>query len=71
MKFKKNFPKIIQFHAAFIYASVKPKIRFKENLTNNFLIEDGLVENLTTLTEIESPGLTASLSIASHLYENS
>jgi len=70
-KIKKNFPKIDLNDIAFTYAGVRPKIKIKDKLINDFIIEDECNENLTALMGIESPGLTASLAIASHLYENS
>ena len=53
------------------YAGIRPKIRYRNELYNDFLIQsekDHGLPGLINLFGIESPGLTASLAIAEHVH---
>ena len=53
------------------YAGIRPKIRYRNELYDDFLIQsekDHGLPGLINLFGIESPGLTASLAIAEHVH---
>ena len=61
---KENFPNIEQKNLSFTYAGVRPKIKYKGELMNDFIIKSDFSGKMVSLLGIESPGLTASLAVA-------
>lgn len=62
-----NFPLVSKDDIAFSYAGVRPKLKVKEKIFNDFMFCSDYGRSLISALGIESPGLTSSLAIAEHL----
>ena len=65
---KKYLPSIDENRLTLDVVGIRPKIKKINNSIPDFIFEWGKEEGWLDLWNIESPGLTASLSIGEHIY---